>query len=191
MLPFPLQFSGVRIDGPQRTGERLGIVVRKVGTAVESMPRFVWLRRRAEDVTLLPRRYIEEPRLRIVSRRHPVRCSGRTRAHAIPFQSRRGILSRNGSSAYVLRVAPCLLRERVREHDLSIGAINQIKEPVAVRLHDQVLVALIDHDGHLGGVVVMLIMRSEEHTSELQSQSNLVCRLLLEKKKKKKEKIVI
>src|SRR5688572_30964245 len=33
--------------------------------------------------------------------------------------------------------------------------------------------------------------RSEEHTSELQSQSNLVCRLLLEKKKKKKKKIVI
>src|SRR2546430_4013373 len=28
------------------------------------------------------------------------------------------------------------------------------------------------------------ISRSEEHTSELQSQSNLVCRLLLEKKKK-------
>src|SRR5688572_31878292 len=30
--------------------------------------------------------------------------------------------------------------------------------------------------------------RSEEHTSELQSQSNLVCRLLLEKKKTKKRK---
>src|SRR2546427_1162410 len=30
--------------------------------------------------------------------------------------------------------------------------------------------------------------RSEEHTSELQSQSNLVCRLLLEKKKKAKER---
>src|SRR2546430_15204060 len=28
-----------------------------------------------------------------------------------------------------------------------------------------------------------LVFRSEEHTSELQSQSNLVCRLLLEKKK--------
>src|SRR2546430_3821859 len=28
-----------------------------------------------------------------------------------------------------------------------------------------------------------LVQRSEEHTSELQSQSNLVCRLLLEKKK--------
>src|SRR2546430_2931603 len=32
-------------------------------------------------------------------------------------------------------------------------------------------------------------VRSEEHTSELQSQSNLVCRLLLEKKKKKKKKM--
>src|SRR2546421_8155893 len=30
--------------------------------------------------------------------------------------------------------------------------------------------------------------RSEEHTSELQSRSDLVCRLLLEKKKKKKKK---
>src|SRR2546430_13003122 len=33
--------------------------------------------------------------------------------------------------------------------------------------------------GKAGGTI-----RSEEHTSELQSQSNLVCRLLLEKKKK-------
>src|SRR2546430_8230028 len=30
--------------------------------------------------------------------------------------------------------------------------------------------------------------RSEEHTSELQSQSNLVCRLLLEKKREKKDR---
>src|SRR5579859_230423 len=33
------------------------------------------------------------------------------------------------------------------------------------------------------------LARSEEHTSELQSQSNLVCRLLLEKKKKKINKL--
>src|SRR2546427_8123905 len=32
--------------------------------------------------------------------------------------------------------------------------------------------------------------RSEEHTSELQSQSNLVCRLLLEKKKKKNQHLL-
>src|SRR2546430_11337760 len=31
--------------------------------------------------------------------------------------------------------------------------------------------------------VAGIVLRSEEHTSELQSQSNLVCRLLLEKKK--------
>src|SRR2546427_7546221 len=35
------------------------------------------------------------------------------------------------------------------------------------------------------GIVEGDDLRSEEHTSELQSQSNLVCRLLLEKKKKK------
>src|SRR2546427_4711469 len=34
------------------------------------------------------------------------------------------------------------------------------------------------------GCAGFLRSRSEEHTSELQSQSNLVCRLLLEKKKK-------
>src|SRR5215475_13970004 len=33
------------------------------------------------------------------------------------------------------------------------------------------------------------ICRSEEHTSELQSRENLVCRLLLEKKKKKEKNI--
>src|SRR5688572_31780255 len=35
------------------------------------------------------------------------------------------------------------------------------------------------------------VVRSEEHTSELQSQSNLVCRLLLEKKKKKIKNLLI
>src|SRR2546430_4024365 len=37
--------------------------------------------------------------------------------------------------------------------------------------------------GNLPGTSVRGAERSEEHTSELQSQSNLVCRLLLEKKK--------
>src|SRR2546430_13729432 len=36
---------------------------------------------------------------------------------------------------------------------------------------------------HVDGRLVYSATRSEEHTSELQSQSNLVCRLLLEKKK--------
>src|SRR3989475_9464185 len=41
------------------------------------------------------------------------------------------------------------------------------------------------------GPLTAMQARSEEHTSELQSQSNLVCRLLLEKKKKKEKKKVI
>src|SRR5689334_23901504 len=35
--------------------------------------------------------------------------------------------------------------------------------------------------------ILRYVLRSEEHTSELQSQFHLVCRLLLEKKKKKKK----
>src|SRR2546430_6701451 len=41
----------------------------------------------------------------------------------------------------------------------------------------------IRSSGHLS---LRKFQRSEEHTSELQSQSNLVCRLLLEKKKKRR-----
>src|SRR2546422_5735814 len=37
-------------------------------------------------------------------------------------------------------------------------------------------------------VAALLVLRSEEHTSELQSRLHLVCRLLLEKKKKKDKK---
>src|SRR5688572_32539043 len=41
------------------------------------------------------------------------------------------------------------------------------------------------HDAFEVAIEVAKTSRSEEHTSELQSQSNLVCRLLLEKKNKK------
>src|SRR5205807_9936876 len=44
------------------------------------------------------------------------------------------------------------------------------------------------HDGHLKIGNHNVVGRSEEHTSELQSPCNLVCRLLLEKKKNKLKK---
>src|SRR6266480_2642544 len=56
--------------------------------------------------------------------------------------------------------------------------------PVAHRY--RVLLAL--RRGEYGEAIHGLLGRSEEHTSELQSHVNLVCRLLLEKKKKKKKK---
>src|SRR2546430_8055491 len=63
-------------------------------------------------------------------------------------------------------------------------------EPAAVRRQARGLDAVDVHRILLVVVVVAdragdRVRRSEEHTSELQSQSNLVCRLLLEKKKKK------
>src|SRR5438034_8576009 len=70
-------------------------------------------------------------------------------------------LIREGAIASEQYVAACLAR--VRETDARIGAW-----------------AFLDPDHAL---------RSEEHTSELQSHSDLVCRLLLEKKKNKKKQI--
>src|SRR2546422_4536202 len=45
------------------------------------------------------------------------------------------------------------------------------------------------HHGEAGGRARAGQVRSEEHTSELQSRLHLVCRLLLEKKKKKQQKV--
>src|SRR2546430_17666088 len=70
-------------------------------------------------------------------------------------------------------------------------------EIYTLSLHDALPICRANHNGHhLRGLdrnhLVLILqntvdskkfLRSEEHTSELQSQSNLVCRLLLEKKK--------
>src|SRR5690242_21507342 len=55
--------------------------------------------------------------------------------------------------------------------------------PTARPLVHTVTAGDFNEDGLLDAVA----LRSEEHTSELQSHVNLVCRLLLEKKKKKKQ----
>src|SRR5256885_2992514 len=63
-------------------------------------------------------------------------------------------------------------------------------EPAAPRLRDELAPQLrLAEEAPVRGireVVGILELRSEEHTSELQSPCNLVCRLLLEKKKKNK-----
>src|SRR2546427_8734956 len=59
---------------------------------------------------------------------------------------------------------------------------SAIYKIIALRsLQPRYFLAMINGDAHVAPPSI----RSEEHTSELQSQSNLVCRLLLEKKKKK------
>src|SRR5690554_7071291 len=47
-------------------------------------------------------------------------------------------------------------------------------------------VAVETYNQYTGRPITVILARSEEHTSELQSRPHLVCRLLLEKKKKKK-----
>src|SRR2546427_8990358 len=65
--------------------------------------------------------------------------------------------------------------------DLAVGQFAGHDAPLAVALVALALAQGVVHFDERSPAV-----RSEEHTSELQSQSNLVCRLLLEKKKKKK-----
>src|SRR2546426_6858381 len=71
------------------------------------------------------------------------------------------------------------------------GRIADAKRLVASRLPDVALLDLRLPDGSGLDLLAVLVRedpelpRSEEHTSELQSPCNLVCRLLLEKKKKK------
>src|SRR5689334_24580874 len=50
------------------------------------------------------------------------------------------------------------------------------------------LVYTVNGERRMRDLAALGVERSEEHTSELQSQFHLVCRLLLEKKKKKKQK---
>src|SRR2546430_8244445 len=60
-------------------------------------------------------------------------------------------------------------------HPPASGNLVQVKRPGALQ-HAEM--------NRIAGGPGQNLNRSEEHTSELQSQSNLVCRLLLEKKKK-------
>src|SRR2546430_7197984 len=64
-----------------------------------------------------------------------------------------------------------LLATRLTDVALDGGTANQIGGQIAIR------------STAFAEPAVVVGARSEEHTSELQSQSNLVCRLLLEKKK--------
>src|SRR5256885_10601703 len=70
---------------------------------------------------------------------------------------------------------------RSRNNELILGAVGQLQfEVVAFRLQDEYGVQCV-----FDPVTIYTArwVRSEEHTSELQSPCNLVCRLLLEKKK--------
>src|SRR5688572_31373580 len=77
-----------------------------------------------------------------------------------------------------------------RSSDLGFGLDGEELEEEALELHDlaDLHLGFLQHRERVAPAVEIAQraargLRSEEHTSELQSQSNLVCRLLLEKKK--------
>src|SRR2546430_16391647 len=72
---------------------------------------------------------------------------------------------------------------RSREVIHGPGEVQGLPFSMAVRVGN--VLYLSGQFGNVLGTRQLADTRSEEHTSELQSQSNLVCRLLLEKKKKK------
>src|SRR5256886_9852913 len=67
------------------------------------------------------------------------------------------------------------------------GVPDPLQDPT-LELHDGTGALIGTNDNWqttiIGGIITHDQMRSEEHTSELQSQSNILCRLLLEKKKR-------
>src|SRR3712207_8806972 len=67
----------------------------------------------------------------------------------------------------------------VMDHFFQIGAVGEAEEPMLEGYSALNYLAGITRRMKLGTLV-----RSEEHTSELQSRQYLVCRLLLEKKNK-------
>src|SRR5256886_5165542 len=68
-------------------------------------------------------------------------------------------------------------------HDALPISVYRAATPLQITQNDVRAIQLAKAALH-AGVRLLMDHRSEEHTSELQSQSNLVCRLLLEKKNK-------
>src|SRR3989475_10081432 len=77
-----------------------------------------------------------------------------------------------------------LASRRSRRPSRLLQPVVQIAASLPAPVVFPLVIALLQWAGISLGWGSILLMRSEEHTSELQSQSNLVCRLLLEKKKK-------
>src|SRR2546430_10989470 len=76
-----------------------------------------------------------------------------------------------------------LFRSRGQRHSReAIKTRTSVLSPTSSRTHWALL--LMTSGRNRSRIFRSETARSEEHTSELQSQSNLVCRLLLEKKKK-------
>src|SRR2546426_1573326 len=85
-----------------------------------------------------------------------------------------------GDTAWMLTSSALVLLMTAPGLALFYGGMVRQKNALATLMQSFIILAVISIQWILWGYT-----RSEEHTSELQSPCNLVCRLLLEKKKKK------
>src|SRR2546422_6768060 len=91
---------------------------------------------------------------------------------------------------------PCPRRQGADERHCSDNAVT-LREPRSVSLRPGSPRLSVDptsgHRAQLSmrtSLLIGLALRSEEHTSELQSRLHLVCRLLLEKKKQQAKQLI-
>src|SRR5690348_15146012 len=88
----------------------------------------------------------------------------------------RKVRKRNFRALWIQRI-----NAAVREHGLTYGRFIDGLNKAGIEIDRKVLSDMAIHEPQ-----AFAALRSEEHTSELQSPVHLVCRLLLEKKKNKK-----
>src|SRR5207249_8223412 len=122
-------------------------------------------------------------------------CPGTRRRRRSKGVEPRGLTGRNA------QVAPVGASQGFCHIDDLAHVVARVRERAMQRLGDCVRLAPDGHrppeihvadvsegrEQHLPAILPLGLERSEEHTSELQSRFDLVCRLLLEKKKKKRE----
>src|SRR6266850_3819278 len=85
------------------------------------------------------------------------------------------------NTQYTSNGGRCRMADVVKKHSISSELAQKMVDAAVAKAREIGVnenVAILDDGGNLKA------FRSEEHTSELQSPCNLVCRLLLEKKKK-------
>src|SRR6266511_593020 len=98
------------------------------------------------------------------------------RARSLPPGPEQESAQLEAQKQYCNQVAESLKAEVVEVYAVRGGTTDPVTQRMVKQLLDEVEVGGIDY-------VITQNLRSEEHTSELQSRENLVCRLLLEKKK--------
>src|SRR5205823_12838800 len=76
-------------------------------------------------------------------------------------QRRRGFLALDRNAARVFRIAPSHFPIGSGGKKFSVAAVNHVEKTIAVRLHNEMPLAVVHKHGNLRGVVIVLVMLGE------------------------------